>query len=50
MKSETILCLALVLSGGGFGCSTVDERPAAMSNVAAVGTFISKIHIFVFDP
>jgi photosystem II stability/assembly factor-like uncharacterized protein len=45
MKPKIMLCLALVLSGGLFGCSTVHEHPVAMSNAKAVGTFISEIHM-----
>lgn len=40
-----MLCLVLVLGGGLIGCSTVNERPAGMSNATAVGTYISEIHM-----
>jgi len=45
MKPNPILFLALVLSGCLIGCSTVNMRPAAMSNTTAVGTYISEIHM-----
>ena len=45
MNPNPILCLALVLSSGLVGCSSVSERPAAMSNAPAVGTFIYQIHM-----
>jgi photosystem II stability/assembly factor-like uncharacterized protein len=45
MNSKLLLCLAVVLSGGLFGCSSVHQHPTAMSNETAAGTFISKIHM-----
>jgi len=45
MNPKLLLCLALVLSGGLFGCSSVHERPAAMSNAAGAEAYISEIHM-----
>lgn len=45
MNCKLLFGAALVLSGGLFGCSTVNDRSAAMSNATAIGTFISEIHM-----
>jgi len=44
MKPKILLCLALVLSGGLFGCSKVSERPAAMANAATAS--VSCLGVF----
>jgi photosystem II stability/assembly factor-like uncharacterized protein len=45
MKSKLILCLALFLSAGLFGCSTATDSSGMTSNVEANKTYISEIHM-----
>jgi photosystem II stability/assembly factor-like uncharacterized protein len=45
MKPKIILCLALALSGGWTGCSTLKGQPAAFSNTAGAEISISEIHM-----
>jgi photosystem II stability/assembly factor-like uncharacterized protein len=45
LKPITLLWLAVALSAGLFGCSTVNERSAAIPNIKGAETSISKIHM-----
>jgi photosystem II stability/assembly factor-like uncharacterized protein len=45
MKPKLLLCLALVLSGGLFGCVAVNEHSAPMSNPKGTDNFISEIQM-----
>jgi hypothetical protein len=43
MKPKLILCLALVLSGGLFGCSRTDRLHVAISRTTAEGTWLKAL-------
>jgi photosystem II stability/assembly factor-like uncharacterized protein len=45
VKPKPVLFLALVLSGGLFGCSSAREHLAALSNVVGADTHVSEIHM-----
>jgi photosystem II stability/assembly factor-like uncharacterized protein len=45
MKPKLVLGLALVLNSGLFGCSTLTERPAEISNAGDKADYISEIHM-----
>jgi hypothetical protein len=47
MKSKLILCLALVLSGGLFGCSTIKQFPAKTHSVEIPQNISERIELEV---
>ncbi|MGA2246573.1 MAG: hypothetical protein ABSH48_16385 [Verrucomicrobiota bacterium] len=45
MKPKLALCLAIASCAVLSGRSTINDRPAALSNATAVGTYIAQIHM-----